>query len=92
MAAVREITKNNIENESKPSPNAKWGEGNVQTRNCTAEKQEFVDVVESSSVDVTSPLQDESNRTSEETAYIPIRVLGRGAFGQAVLYRKVEVN
>ena len=28
---------------------------------------------------------------SQETAYIPIRVLGRGAFGEAVLYRKVEV-
>lgn len=29
---------------------------------------------------------------SQVTAYIPIRVIGRGAFGQAVLYRKVEVE
>ena len=29
---------------------------------------------------------------SQETAYIPVRVLGRGAFGEAVLYRKVEVS
>ena len=29
---------------------------------------------------------------SQETAYIPIRVLGRGAFGEAVLYRKVEAS
>lgn len=29
---------------------------------------------------------------SQETAYIPIRVLGRGAFGEAVLYRRVEVS
>ena len=29
---------------------------------------------------------------SQQTAYIPIRLLGRGAFGDAVLYRKVEVR
>ena len=29
---------------------------------------------------------------SQETAYMPIRVLGRGAFGEAVLYRRVEVG
>lgn len=29
---------------------------------------------------------------SQVTAYILIRVLGRGAFGEAVLYRKVEVE
>ncbi|KAK2194294.1 hypothetical protein NP493_116g01001 [Ridgeia piscesae] len=29
---------------------------------------------------------------SQETGYIPVRVLGRGAFGEAVLYRKVEDN
>ena len=28
----------------------------------------------------------------KETAYIPIRVLGRGAFGEAMLYRKVAVS
>ena len=29
---------------------------------------------------------------SQETGYIPVRVLGRGAFGEAVLYRKVEAG
>lgn len=29
---------------------------------------------------------------SQETSYIPIRVLGRGAFGEAVLYRRLEDN
>ena len=28
----------------------------------------------------------------QETAYIPVRVLGRGAFGEAVLYRRLEDN
>ena len=32
------------------------------------------------------------NEGSQETAYIPIRVLGRGAFGEAVLYRKYGVS
>lgn len=27
-----------------------------------------------------------------EVTYVPIRVLGKGAFGEAVLYRKVEVS
>ena len=27
-----------------------------------------------------------------ETTYIPIRILGRGAFGEAVLYRKSDVS
>ena len=30
--------------------------------------------------------------SSQESAYVPIRVLGRGAFGEAVLYRKVTVS
>lgn len=29
---------------------------------------------------------------SQDFAYVPIRVLGRGAFGEAVLYRKVAVS
>ena len=29
---------------------------------------------------------------TQETAYIPVRVLGRGAFGEAVLYRRLEDN
>ncbi len=29
---------------------------------------------------------------SHETAYIPVRILGRGAFGEAVLYRRLEDN
>ncbi|XP_023931133.1 serine/threonine-protein kinase Nek9 [Lingula anatina] len=29
---------------------------------------------------------------SQDVSYIPVRVLGRGAFGQAVLYRKTEDN
>ncbi len=29
---------------------------------------------------------------SQETAYVPVRVLGRGAFGEAVLYRRIEDN
>ena len=28
---------------------------------------------------------------AQETSYIYVRVLGRGAFGEAVLYRKIEV-
>ena len=28
----------------------------------------------------------------QETSYLYVRVLGRGAFGQAVLYRKTEVT
>lgn len=41
------------------------------------------------------PLDDFSRkdcRSTGETSYTPIRVLGRGAFGQAVLYRKIEVS
>ena len=38
-------------------------------------------------VDMMSPTEG-----SQETAYIPIRILGRGAFGEAVLYRKCEVS
>ncbi|KAK2160855.1 hypothetical protein LSH36_126g08022 [Paralvinella palmiformis] len=38
-------------------------------------------------VDMMSPTEG-----SQETAYIPIRILGRGAFGEAVLYRKCEDN
>ena len=33
-----------------------------------------------------------SSDGSQATAYVPIRVLGRGAFGEAVLYRKVAVS
>ncbi len=29
---------------------------------------------------------------SQEAAYIPVRILGRGAFGEAVLYRRLEDN
>ena len=28
----------------------------------------------------------------QEASYMPIRVLGKGAFGEAVLYRKTEVD
>ena len=28
----------------------------------------------------------------QETAYIPVRILGRGAFGEAVLYRKIQAG
>ena len=38
--------------------------------------------------DPTSP----GSAGSQETAYIPVRVLGRGAFGEAVLYRRLEDN
>ena len=29
---------------------------------------------------------------SQEAAYVPVRVLGKGAFGEATLYRKTEVG
>ena len=29
---------------------------------------------------------------SQEANYTPIRVLGRGAFGEAILYRRIEVR
>ena len=29
---------------------------------------------------------------SQEANYTPIRVLGRGAFGEAILYRRIEVG
>ena len=32
------------------------------------------------------------NEGTQETSYTIVRVLGRGAFGEAVLYRKTEVS
>lgn len=31
------------------------------------------------------------NAELQQEMYIPVRTLGRGAFGEAVLYRKIEV-
>lgn len=32
------------------------------------------------------------NTDIQQEMYIPVRTLGRGAFGEAVLYRKIEVS
>ena len=32
-----------------------------------------------------------SSPTVQEIQYVPVRVLGRGAFGKAVLYRRLNV-
>jgi hypothetical protein len=42
-----------------------------------------------SSQEITSSPVPES---PQEASYIPVRVLGKGAFGEAVLYRKTEVK
>ena len=34
---------------------------------------------------------DRGDESPTEVTYVPIRVLGKGAFGEATLYRRVEV-
>ena len=61
-------------------------------KNIDATAVRFVDKMASDGdVGESVPLLSLDSDTSQEASYTPIRVLGRGAFGEAILYRRIEV-